>query len=202
MPTTPHTDIAETTIPRPAGPSALGTTSVQSKVIVQVTSWPPARAVTFRPRRRPASPAATSAEAPSIQPSLTSSARWSLLEEREAAVEDVIELSFRARAYRTGWVPEDDCLGRNITRYDGAGADHRAAPDRDTGHHDRPDADPDVILDHNRTRLLARAAAVDTTGCGQDEGLGGDADVVPDHEAFANVERAAAIDPGIGANAD
>src|SRR5215468_12784266 len=46
---TPVTASAVTIKPSPEGPSAFGTTIVQSNVIVQVTSWPAASAVKFRP---------------------------------------------------------------------------------------------------------------------------------------------------------
>src|SRR5579871_540290 len=47
----PVTDQADTIRPIPAGPSARGTTKVHINVISQVTTCPPARAVTFLPRR-------------------------------------------------------------------------------------------------------------------------------------------------------
>ena len=52
IPSTPVTAHAVTMRPMPVGPSARGTTSVQSSVIDHVTAWPLASAATLRPTRR------------------------------------------------------------------------------------------------------------------------------------------------------
>src|SRR5215218_6089965 len=109
MPATPLTERAETTRPHPAGPSALGTTSVQSSVIVHVTTCAPARLEMLRPSGRPSTVAARpggevrgtvigprGAGHRGCRRHFVRSDR--LLEERERFVQDVMRLGFVAGA--------------------------------------------------------------------------------------------------------
>src|SRR5436190_4248456 len=183
MPRIPVIDQAAMIVPMPLGPRLLGTTSVQSSVIVHVISWPPAMTVTLRPTRLPAA-----------------SASGPLLKEGQRVVDHVAQRFFGPLADLLRGDSADDRQRRDVARHDGSGRYDRAAADRDPGEDRRARPDEDVVLDPDRPRLHAELRIVDRMEGAEDGDVGRDAHVLADAQRAAGVEAAVPVDPRVRAD--